>query len=228
MSLIGSSEFRGTHTRFSPSRPSFLKYTDEQFIQAFHNSYKSALGTEMHLWAAIQINQGFTCTSLRDMSKSIKTLIFERNRTDRYGLSYTGQELLREIKQIPKSTYSTIKAFVNDAIALGMEEEMELVYSHEIGGTADAVRFNEKEKKLWIFDLKTGTGLSHMEQLEGYAALYCLIRDVNPFDISFELRIYQSDEVTVFEPDPDEIKQIMDRIKHLSGLSTKLSKGGAL
>lgn len=226
MSLTGSSEFRGTHTIVSPSRPAFLKYTDEQFIQAFHNSFKSALGDEMHLWAAIQINRRFTYNSLREIARSLTTFIFERNRTDRYGLSSKGAMLLNEMKQISRETYSTVKAFVNDAVSERMEEEMELVYSEVIGGTADAVRFKEKEKKLLIFDLKTGNTIAHMEQLEGYAALFCLLKGVNPLDISFELRIYQNNEVAVFEPDGAEIKDIAERIKHLSAIGAKLYKGG--
>lgn len=228
MSLTKSSEYRGTHTIVSPSRPAFLKYTDEQFIQMFHNSYKSALGDEMHLWAAIQIHQHFTCNSLREMAKSLKTFIFERNRTDRYGLSSKGAMLLTETKQISRDTYNTVKTFVNDAIAEDMEEEMELIYSEVIGGTADAARFKEKEKRLLIFDLKTGTTLAHMEQLEGYAALFCLLNNINPLDISYDLRIYQNNEVTVYEPDPCEIKDIAERIKHFSGIGKKLYKGGAV
>ena len=228
MSLTVSSEFRGTHSKFSPSRPAFIKYTDEQFIQAFHNSYKSPIGTEMHFWAGVQINQRFTCSSLRDMAKSIKTLIFGRHHTDRWGLSEDGRLLLQEMKYVSKDTYNTLKAFVNDSIAEHMEEEMDLVFSKEFRGTADAVHYDANKKKLMIFDLKTGTGVSHMEQLELYAALYCLIKHIDPNTISFELRIYQNAEVVVFEPESGEIKYIADRIEHFDDLSRDLIEGGSV
>jgi hypothetical protein len=51
-----------------------------------------------------------------------------------------------------------------------------------------------------------------MRQLEIYAALFCLEYRVNPFDIKIELRLYQSNEVLVHEPLPEDIKQITEKI----------------
>ena len=51
-----------------------------------------------------------------------------------------------------------------------------------------------------------------MKQLEIYTALFCLEYDVNPNDIQMELRIYQSDEVLVHEPQPEDILRIMNKI----------------
>lgn len=71
---------------------------------------------------------------------------------------------------------------------------------------------------LHIFDLKTGSRPVHIEQLLIYAALFCLEYKIKPTDISTELRIYQSDEILVHEPTPDEILEIMDKIIHINKL----------
>ena len=65
---------------------------------------------------------------------------------------------------------------------------------------------------LRVHDLKTGATPAHMEQLRIYAALFCLEYNYEPKDISIELRIYQSDTVTVETPEPEAIKAIMDII----------------
>lgn len=107
---------------------------------------------------------------------------------------------------------ATLNMYVNDAIGFGMKPEQILYYSDNCFGTTDAILFNERKQLLRIHDLKTGGTPAHMEQLEIYAALFCLEYVVNPFDISFELRIYQSDEVLIHTPDPAAIKEIMDII----------------
>ena len=51
-----------------------------------------------------------------------------------------------------------------------------------------------------------------MEQLEIYAALFCLEYKVKPGDIEMELRIYQNNEILYHNPTVEEIVPIMDRI----------------
>ena len=51
-----------------------------------------------------------------------------------------------------------------------------------------------------------------MEQLEIYAALFCLEYKIKPADIDIELRIYQSDDIMVFNPTVEDIVPIMDKI----------------
>ena len=67
-------------------------------------------------------------------------------------------------------------------------------------------------------DLKTGVTPAHMDQLEIYAALFCLEYRIKPTDIEIELRIYQNDEVLVHNPEPEDIVQIMDKIVHLNNI----------
>ena len=124
------------------------------------------------------------------------------------------------IKQ-PKSK-KTLYAYVNDAIGYRMETEVVLFYSERFFGTADAICF--KSNKLRIHDLKTGKEPASMEQLEVYAALFCLEYRVKPSDIEIELRIYQNDEVLYHIPDPEDIAAIMEHIMHLDKLLEKLDK----
>ena len=77
---------------------------------------------------------------------------------------------------------------------------------------------------LRIHDLKTGITPVHMEQLEIYAALFCLEYKVKPEEIDMELRIYQKDEVLVHNPTADDIIAIMNIIVHLDKLLEKFDE----
>lgn len=116
------------------------------------------------------------------------------------------------IKQ-PRSK-KTIYAYVNDAIGFKMSTEVVLYYSDRFFGTADAISF--RKNMLRIHDLKTGKNPVHMEQLEVYAALFCLEYKIRPGDIDMELRLYQNDEVIVHNPTAEDILPIMDKIVHLN------------
>lgn len=124
------------------------------------------------------------------------------------------------IKQ-PKSK-KTLYAYINDAIGFHMKTEVVLFYSKRFFGTADAISF--KNKILRIHDLKTGRIPAHMEQLEVYAALFCLEYRVKPEDITMELRLYQNDEVIVHEPTATDILPIMNQIVHLDALLAKIDE----
>ena len=113
------------------------------------------------------------------------------------------------IKQ-PKSK-KTLYAYVNDAIGFKMNTEVVLFYSPRFFGTADAIAF--RDNFLRIHDLKTGKTPVHMEQLMIYTALFCLEYKVKPAEIKIELRLYQNDEVMVYEPTVEDIVPIMDQIK---------------
>ena len=122
------------------------------------------------------------------------------------------------IKQ-PRSK-KTIYAYVNDAIGFKMDTEVVLLYSPRFFGTADSICF--RNGFLRIHDLKTGKTPVHIEQLMIYAALFCLEYKVKPVDIDVELRIYQSDEVLIHEPGPDEIMEIVDKIISSDKIINKL------
>ena len=124
------------------------------------------------------------------------------------------------IKQ-PKSK-KIIYAYVNDAIGFKMSTEVVLYYSERFFGTADAICF--RNGFLRIHDLKTGKTPVHMEQLEIYAALFCLEYKVKPGDIEMELRIYQNDEILVHNPTAEDIAPIIDKIVHLNKLLEQIEK----
>ena len=109
----------------------------------------------------------------------------------------------------PKSQ-KTLNMYVNDAIGFKMIPEQPLFYSENCFGTTDAIVF--RNRMLRIHDLKTGVIPAHMEQLEIYAALFCLEYNVKPGDIEMELRLYQSDEILYHNPTAMDILPIMDKI----------------
>ena len=112
-------------------------------------------------------------------------------------------------QKLPRSN-KTLNLYVNDAIGYHMTPEQILYYSDNCFGTADAILF--KNNFLRIHDLKTGVGKTHIEQLEIYAALFCLEYKFDPEKIDIELRIYQNDEVRIYQPLPEEIRSIMNQI----------------
>lgn len=125
------------------------------------------------------------------------------------------------IKQ-PRSK-KTLYSYINDAIGYRMSTEVVLYYSDRFFGTADAISF--RDGVLRIHDLKTGkVGKidSHMEQLEVYAALFCLEYKVKPSEIMMELRVYKNDEVICHTPDPEDITDIMNKIVHLNKIIEKI------
>lgn len=122
-------------------------------------------------------------------------------------------------QKLPRSQ-KTLNMYVNDAIGYRMTPEQVLYYSDNCFGTADAISF--KNNLLRVHDLKTGVIPAHMEQLEIYAALFCLEYRVDPKKIDIELRIYQSDNIFTEAPDPNDILDIMNKIKSFDRVITRL------
>ena len=126
--------------------------------------------------------------------------------------AWAAQTIKLGIKQ-PRSN-KTLYAYVNDAIGFKMETEVVLFYSDYFFGTADAISF--RNNVLRIHDLKTGVSPVKMEQLMIYAALFCLEYKIKPGEIEMELRIYQNDDMEIFNPTAEDILPIMDKIIHLN------------
>ncbi len=118
-------------------------------------------------------------------------------------------QCIRLKQKLPRSK-KTLNSYVNDAIGYRMEPEQILYYSENCFGTADSICF--RDNLLRIHDLKTGQTPTHMEQLEIYAALFCLEYGIKPSEIEMELRIYQHDDIIFFSPTVEDIAPIMDRI----------------
>lgn len=118
-------------------------------------------------------------------------------------------QCIRLGQKLPKSQ-KTLNMYVNDAIGYKMIPEQILYYSENCFGTADAIVF--RNNLLRIHDFKSGQVPAHIEQLEIYAALFCLEYKVKPADIEMELRLYQHNEVIVHNPTAEDIVPIIDKI----------------
>ena len=112
-------------------------------------------------------------------------------------------------QKLPRSK-KTLNMYVNDAIGYKMDVEQILYYSDNCFGTADSISF--RQNVLRIHDYKSGVTPAKMEQLEIYAAIFCLEYRIKPSDIEMELRIYQNDEVLYLIPSAEDILPIMDKI----------------
>lgn len=110
---------------------------------------------------------------------------------------------------LPK-TKNALNRYVNDAIGFKMKTEQILYFSDNCFGTADTIVFNKN--LLRIHDYKSGAAPASMKQLMVYNALFCLEYNLKPSEIETELRIYQTDEVLAYSPEPIEIFSIMDKI----------------
>ena len=119
--------------------------------------------------------------------------------------------LIRLKVPLPRSR-KTLNMYVNDALHFGLTPEQPLYFSRNCFGTADAIAFNEETRFLRIHDLKTGATPAHMEQLQIYAALFCLEYHMKPETISMELRIYQNDNIQISMPEYSDIAKIMTTI----------------
>ena len=124
-------------------------------------------------------------------------------------------------QKLPKSK-KTLNMYVNDAIGFKMTPEQILFYSENCFGTADAIAF--RNNLLRIHDYKSGVIPAHMEQLEIYAALFCLEYRIKPADIEMELRLYQNDEILFHHPTSEDIVPIMDKIITFDKIINKMKE----
>lgn len=131
------------------------------------------------------------------------------------------KELIRLGVKLP-ATKKTLNAFVNDAIGYKMTPEQVLFATPHCFGTADAISFFKNI--LRVFDLKTGESKTSVDQLLVYAAIFCIEYNIKPFDIEYDLRIYQSNEVQMFEVDPKDIVDIIDQIYTLSAIADAIDE----
>lgn len=199
-------ELQGQHAFLSPSKHAFLRKSDEELIQSYYNSFATTVGTETHAFAA--------------------DCIKHRHPLEEGDWRHLEFELLR--KNIPAEAFDagfifpTLMSYVNDAISYSMDPEVGLMYSKLCGGTADAIAF--RRKRLRIHDLKTGTTPAKINQLMGYAALFFLEYGYKPESIHTELRIYQSGDIFVCEPRPDEIREVMEAMVHADAVVQNLKE----
>lgn len=141
-----------------------------------------------------------------DLDRKVTTSFAAKRGTDLHDLA---QRMITLGVKLPDTT-QTLNAYVNDAIGFRMTPEQTLFYTQNCYGTTDAIAF--RKNRLRIHDLKTGVTPTKVTQLEVYAALFCLEYGFKPIEIEMEFRIYQNDEVKIFEGDPLTITNIIDKI----------------
>lgn len=140
---------------------------------------------------------------------------------------YAAQAIELGITQ--KKTKQTLNMYINDAIGFRMSPEQVLYFSENCFGTADAISFRKEKENgetLRIHDLKTGELPAKMEQLKIYAALFFLEYGIKPGEIFTELRIYQSCDINIFNPTPEDILPVMDKIQRFDKIINRIKDGG--
>ena len=220
MNFIKHSELNGVHAMFSPSQSSWLRYDDQTMLDRYTGKYRTALGTEIHEYAAIQINLYLKVSSARNLVSGLTTYIYTKYqglKQDAYGML-----LIKHLEYIPQDVFETVKKYINDAIGFRMTPEQPLYHSEYFFGTADTISF--RDNFLRIHDLKTGDQQARMEQLEIYAALFCLEYKFRPSDIQMELRLYQKNEIIFHNPGAEEIDPIIDKITYSPKMLDKETK----
>lgn len=215
MSFQMFSQDPNDHAPFSPSSPSWINMTDEQVLSAWKNKFRTVLGTDIHEWASGEINCHNKPASVREVARGIKRHIYNKYKRDPEKLDL----MFRHLRYLPSEAYGTVKTFINDVVTNDMLSEQKVGYSYFFNGTIDAVKFDKK--LLQIYDLKTGSTPAKFEQLYIYCAEYCLQHSINPFEISFEIRIYQNDEIFGENPASADILSLMDNIVHKNKILMK-------
>lgn len=118
-----------------------------------------------------------------------------------------------------------LNMYVNDAIGFRMTPEVVLYYSPNCYGTADAISW--ENGVLRIHDLKTGVSPVSMDQLMVYAGLFCLDYKIKLKDLSdVHLRIYQGEEVIIFDPSKRDVLEVSKRIIEADNIIRRIEEEG--
>lgn len=203
-----------------------MKFNDHSRLEGMH----AFMGASKYAWLRYDDQH---------MADVFRSSMAAQRGTELHALAH---DLNKQRVALP-SSHTTLNDFVNDGLRFRMSSEVVLFYSQNCFGTADLIGYDDRKKLLRIFDLKTGVlEVKHFDQLKIYASLFCLEYNVKPFDISFDLRLYQNDRIKIatnlvekdlhlknrptadiFEDvDQDEIAHIMDTIQHFDQMIEQL------
>jgi len=196
----------GSHAFLSASKYSWLTKTNEEIVQSYTNSFAQSIGTLSHAFAADYIR--FREKLKKSDSRTLKMDLMRRGIPE-YAIDIRG-------------FFPTVMRYVNDSIDYMMDPEVLLYYSDLCFGTADSIQVSNGV--LRIHDLKTGTTVAKIDQLKIYAALFYLEYGQKPERLRTELRIYQSDDILVHEPEVEEIREVMDAIVEKDRVLQKLKE----
>lgn len=217
MNWNSHSNLKGKHALFSPSSYYWVNYdpaeSPDVIFQRYKSQYASTIGTLLHEYAEKRIRYGkrmeTTAVAKKQAKSDIEIMLLDA------GIPMSVIDI--------DSQFENLLSYINDGVGFRMEPEVILWYSDNFFGTADTIYFREKE--LRIHDYKSGKVPAHMEQLEIYAALFCLEYAQKPGDITINLRLYQSEEIIEHSPEANTIGDIMKRIVDIDKLVNKWKAG---
>lgn len=205
-------QLEGKHALLSASSWRWLYDDEESLIKRIRSQYSTDVGTILHDVACNHIKYQIKMNKYDKKNVMLELL---KNGIPGYIIDALDFD----------SMYENLMTYVNDCVGFRMKPEVVLCYSNNFFGTADAIKFDEKEKFLRIHDYKSGITPAHMEQLLIYAALFCLEYRMKPNDFETELRIYQTNQIMCHNPAPDEITQVIHTIESREKFLTNLNGG---
>jgi hypothetical protein len=205
-------QLEGKHALLSASSWRWLYDDEESLIKRIRSQYSTDIGTILHNVAYKHIKYQIKMNKYDKKNVMLELL---SNGIPGYVVDALDFD----------SMYENLMTYVNDCVGFRMKPEVVLYYSNNFFGTADAIKFDEKEKFLRIHDYKSGVTPAHMEQLLIYAALFCLEYRIKPSEIEVELRIYQNNQIVVHNPAPDEITNVMRTIEKREKFLTDVNGG---
>ena len=211
------SNLKGRHSILSPSQSSWLRYSDEDnyasLMRRCMSEYSATAGTVIHDYAQQRIKNNLP---MSDNEQNAVILELLRNGVPTYAI---------DIYQF----YQTLVEYVNDTIEYGMDTEVTLYYSDNAFGTTDAIKYYRRN--LRIHDLKTGLKPAGFDQLVVYAGYFFLEygkkMKLKPENVDTELRLYQSSEISICHPDPNDIYAAIDKIIELDPIIDIFKSGGS-
>lgn len=186
----------GDHSVFGASTYSRWRNKSlEEKEAAYRSSFAQAIGTSAHSLADQLIKNNIR------LNKNDKKVLVVHFLKDGIPLEVVNIDYI----------FDNFRNYVQDAIGYRMRSEQVLYYSDYFMGTADSIIL-DKNNLLRIHDLKTGFRPAKLDQLEVYAALFCLQHKIKPGEIDYELRVYQGNDILIGKPTAEDILPIMDEI----------------
>ena len=190
----------GKHAVLSPSSWRWINDDADSLVQRICSQYATTVGDILHSLAC------------RHIKYLIKVNKYDKKNMVLELLSNGIPSMVVDMLDID-SIFETFMIYVNDGIGFKMSPEVVLYYSDNFFGTTDSIAYNENTRFLRIHDFKSGVTPAHIEQLEIYAALFCLEYRIKPAELGdMELRIYQRSEVLCHTPEPEDILEIANKI----------------
>lgn len=204
----------GKHAVLSASSWRWVTDDQESLVKRLSSQYAQAIGTILH---------GIACKHIKFMIKlnkyDKKNVMLDLLDSGIPGFVFDNIDF--------DAMFENLMVYVNDSIGFRMQPEVVLYYTDNFFGTTDAISYNENTRVLRIHDYKSGVIPAHIEQLEIYAALFCLEYRIKPHEIAeTDLRIYQKGEVLCHSPGPEEIREVADKIVSFDKFINQLKQEG--